>query len=115
MTLHGSKGLEFPHVFIAGVEEELLPHRNSLEDNGEEEERRLLYVGITRTRESLTLSYAASRRRYGEHIRCEPSRFLDELPRDLLEWRGEDASRDQEQTQERARVHLEKLKELFGS
>jgi len=115
MTLHGSKGLEFPHVFIAGVEEELLPHRNSLEDNGEEEERRLLYVGITRTRESLTLSYSASRRRYGEHIRCEPSRFLDELPRDLLEWRGEDASRDQEQTQERARVHLEKLKELFGS
>jgi len=115
MTLHGSKGLEFPHVFIAGVEEELLPHRNSLEEGGEHEERRLLYVGITRARESLTLSYACRRRRYGEHIKCEPSRFLDELPRDLLEWRGEDAGRDQEQTRERARVHLDKLKEMFGS
>ena len=115
MTLHGSKGLEFPHVFIGGVEEELLPHRNSLEEGGEEEERRLMYVGITRARESLTLSYAGSRRRYGEHIQCEPSRFLDELPPDLLEWRGEDAGRDQEQTRDRARVHLDKLKELFGN
>jgi ATP-dependent DNA helicase Rep len=115
MTLHGSKGLEFPHVFIAGVEEELLPHRNSLEEGGEHEERRLMYVGITRAQESLTLSYAGSRRRYGEHINCEPSRFLDELPRDLIEWRGENASRDQEQTRDRARVHLDKLKELFGS
>jgi ATP-dependent DNA helicase Rep len=114
MTLHGSKGLEFPHVFIAGVEEELLPHRNSMEEGGEEEERRLMYVGITRARESLTLSYAGHRRRYGEHIRCEPSRFLDELPRDLLEWRGEDASRDEEQTRDRARIHLDKLKEMFG-
>ena len=115
MTLHGSKGLEFPHVFIAGVEEELLPHRNSLEEGGEHEERRLMYVGITRARDSLTLSYAGRRRRYGEHIKCEPSRFLDELPRDLLEWRGEDAGRDQEQTRERARVHLDKLKEMFGN
>jgi ATP-dependent DNA helicase Rep len=115
MTLHGSKGLEFPHVFIAGVEEELLPHRNSLQEGGEYEERRLMYVGITRAQESLTLSYAGSRRRYGEHINCEPSRFLDELPRDLIEWRGENTGRDQEKTRERARVHLDKLKELFGS
>ena len=114
MTLHGSKGLEFPHVFIAGVEEELLPHRSSLEQGGEQEERRLMYVGITRARDSLTLSYAGRRRRYGEHIKCEPSRFLDELPADLLEWRGEDAGRDQEHTRERARVHLDKLKEMFG-
>ncbi len=114
MTLHGSKGLEFPHVFIAGVEEELLPHRISLDEGGEEEERRLLYVGITRARESLTLSYASSRRRYGEHIRCEPSRFLNELPPDLLEWRGADAEKDQEHTRERAKVHLDKLKEMFG-
>ena len=115
MTLHGSKGLEFPHVFIAGVEEELLPHRISLDEGGEEEERRLLYVGITRARESLTLSYAGSRRRYGEHISCEPSRFLDELPSDLVEWRGTDAERDHEHTRERAKVHLDKLKEMFGS
>jgi ATP-dependent DNA helicase Rep len=115
MTLHGSKGLEFPYVFIAGVEEELLPHRISLDEGGEEEERRLLYVGITRARESLTLSYAGSRRRYGEHISCEPSRFLDELPSDLVEWRGTDAERDHEHTRERAKVHLDKLKEMFGS
>ncbi len=115
MTLHGSKGLEFPHVFIAGVEEELLPHRISLDEGGEEEERRLLYVGITRAGESLTLSYARSRRRYGEHIKCEPSRFLDELPSDLVEWRGTDAERDHEHTRERAKVHLDKLKEMFGS
>jgi ATP-dependent DNA helicase Rep len=114
MTLHGSKGLEFPHVFIAGVEEELLPHRISLDEGGEEEERRLLYVGITRARESVTLSYARSRRRYGEHISCEPSRFLEELPADLVEWRGEDTERDQEHTRERAKVHLDKLKEMFG-
>lgn len=115
MTLHGSKGLEFPHVFIAGVEEDLIPHRNSLDEGGEEEERRLMYVGITRARESLTLSYAGSRRRYGEHVSCEPSRFLDELPPDLVEWRGKDLERDHEQTRERAKVHLDKLKEMFGS
>jgi len=114
MTLHGSKGLEFPHVFIAGVEEDLLPHRNSLDEGGEEEERRLMYVGITRARESLTLSYAGSRRRYGEHVSCEPSRFLGELPPELVEWRGKDDERDQEQSRERAKVHLDKLKEMFG-
>ena len=115
MTLHGSKGLEFPHVFIAGVEEDLLPHRNSLEENAEEEERRLMYVGITRARESLTLSYAKSRRRFGEVMRGEPSRFLEELPQDLVEWRGKNEQLDGERTRERAAVHLDKLREMFGS
>jgi ATP-dependent DNA helicase Rep len=114
MTLHGSKGLEFPHVFLAGVEEELLPHRNSLEEGAEEEERRLMYVGITRARDSLTLSYARKRRRYGEHVSCEPSRFLDELPKDLVEWRGEDTEKDQERTRERASEHLDRLREMFS-
>ena len=114
MTLHGSKGLEFPHVFIAGVEEEILPHRNSLEENAEEEERRLMYVGITRAGESLTLSFARRRKRYGELIRCEPSRFLDELPRELVEWRGEDEEMDHERSRERATAHLGKLKEMFS-
>jgi ATP-dependent DNA helicase Rep len=115
MTLHGSKGLEFPHVFIAGVEEELLPHRNSLEEGGEEEERRLMYVGITRARETLTLSFARHRRRYGERVTCEPSRFLEELPRELVDWRGEDAEKDQARTRERASTHLDRLRELFGT
>jgi ATP-dependent DNA helicase Rep len=114
MTLHGSKGLEFPHVFLIGVEEELLPHRNSLEDNAEAEERRLMYVGITRAKESLTLSFARHRRRYGESIACEPSRFLDELPAELVEWRGADDERDQARTRERASMHLDRLKELFS-
>ena len=114
MTLHGSKGLEFPHVFLAGVEEELLPHRNSIEENGEQEERRLMYVGLTRARESLTLSYAKHRKRYGEKVSCDPSRFLDELPRDLVEWRGENTELDHERSRERAATHLDKLREMLS-
>jgi ATP-dependent DNA helicase Rep len=114
MTLHGSKGLEFPHVFLAGVEEELLPHRNSIEENGEQEERRLMYVGLTRARESLTLSYAKHRKRYGEKVSCDPSRFLDELPGELIEWRGENTELDHERSRERATTHLDKLREMFS-
>jgi ATP-dependent DNA helicase Rep len=114
MTLHGSKGLEFPHVFMAGVEEDLLPHRNSLDEGGEEEERRLMYVGITRARESLTLSFAEQRRRFGEQVRCAPSRFLDELPEELLEWKGRDGEKDFERSKERASAHLDALREMFS-
>ncbi|QFU77140.1 DNA helicase Rep [Halioglobus maricola] len=88
MTMHASKGLEFPHVFIIGMEENLLPHRSSVEDGNVEEERRLAYVGITRARETLAMTMAAKRRQFGETINCEPSRFLDELPADDLTWQG---------------------------
>jgi len=115
MTLHGSKGLEFPHVFVAGVEEDLLPHRNSLDEGGEAEERRLMYVGITRAQATLTLSYAQNRRRFGEAIRCAPSRFLEELPAELLEWRGRDEGRDHARTRERATAHLAHLRAMFSS
>ena len=87
MTLHSAKGLEFPVVYIAGCEEELLPHRNSMDsDDGEREERRLLYVGMTRAKETLLLSYAKARRRGAELQSTEPSRFLDELPTDGVQW-----------------------------
>lgn len=88
MTLHASKGLEFPHVYMMGVEEEILPHRSSIENDTVEEERRLAYVGITRAKECLTLTYAAWRRQYGELVACRPSRFLDELPKEALRWEG---------------------------
>jgi len=86
MTLHSAKGLEFPHVFLVGFEEGILPHRNSADDHGVSEERRLAYVGITRARQSLTISFAGERRRGGEVVACEPSRFLKELPPDDLAW-----------------------------
>ena len=88
MTLHASKGLEFPHVFLIGMEEELLPHAQNLESPGLEEERRLAYVGITRAEVSLTMTYARKRQKYGEKTTCKPSRFLDELPPELLQWDG---------------------------
>ncbi|AFU99770.1 DNA helicase Rep [Simiduia agarivorans] len=80
MTLHASKGLEYPHVFMVGMEEDLLPHRTSIEEDNIEEERRLTYVGITRAQKTLTMTWAAKRKQYGEIIETSYSRFLDELP-----------------------------------
>ncbi len=88
MTLHAAKGLEFPHVFLAGMEENILPHKSSIEDDTIEEERRVAYVGVTRAQLSLTLSFARSRRRYGQIETCEPSRFISELPKTDLAWIG---------------------------
>jgi ATP-dependent DNA helicase Rep len=85
-TLHAAKGLEFPHVFIVGVEEGILPHRESIDLDSVEEERRLMYVGITRAQRSLTLSYCAKRKRGKEWVKIEPSRFLSELPEEEVDW-----------------------------
>ncbi|MBB1518388.1 DNA helicase Rep [Aquipseudomonas guryensis] len=90
MTMHASKGLEFPSVYIIGFEEEILPHRSSIESDTIEEERRLAYVGITRAKRNLTLTFAAKRKQYGEIIDCSPSRFLDELPPEDLVWEGQE-------------------------
>lgn len=87
MTLHSAKGLEFPHVFLVSVEEDILPHKNSIDGDTVEEERRLFYVGITRARQRLALTYCRQRKRYGEWEPCTPSRFLDELPEENINWR----------------------------
>lgn len=113
MTLHASKGLEFPHVFIIGMEEKLLPHRASIEEDNIEEERRLAYVGITRARQTLSMTLALKRRQFGDTIKCEPSRFLDELPQEDLQWQGGGAETE-EDNQERAQETLAGLKNLFG-
>src|SRR5437762_831100 len=86
MTLHSAKGLEFPVVILAGLEEGLFPHSRSSEDEEElEEERRLCYVGMTRARSRLVLTGAARRRIFGEYQSSEPSRFIDEVPAELVE------------------------------
>jgi ATP-dependent DNA helicase Rep len=89
-TLHAAKGLEFPDVFLMGVEEELLPHKNSVEAETIEEERRLMYVGITRAKQQLTITYAKKRKQFGEFLETTPSRFLDELPDEHVHWHGRD-------------------------
>ena len=89
-TLHAAKGLEFPHVFIVGAEEEILPFRDS-DEKQIEEERRLMYVGITRAERSLQISYCNRRRRAKDWMACEPSRFLEEMPEDELQYAGDHA------------------------
>lgn len=85
MTLHSAKGLEFPLVFLAGMEEGLFPHKMSLDEGNLEEERRLCYVGITRAMTTLYLTYAESRRLYGTETMNRPSRFIREIPGELLQ------------------------------
>ena len=102
MTLHSAKGLEYPHVFMMGMEEDLLPHRNSIDEGNVEEERRLCYVGITRARQTLTITLARKRQQFGEMLETTPSRFLDELPEADLEWEGrgdDDPSKNVQQGQ----------------
>jgi len=85
MTLHSAKGLEFPVVFLGGVEEGLFPHKMSLEEGDRlEEERRLCYVGITRAMQKLFISYAESRRLHGQETFNRPSRFIAEVPEGLM-------------------------------
>ena len=113
MTLHASKGLEFPYVYLVGMEEEILPHRVSIEDEQIEEERRLAYVGLTRAKNSLCLTLARRRRREGELRECIPSRFLDELPKESLEWFGHLGEPNHARSKELAQSHLAGLKSLL--
>ncbi len=113
MTLHAAKGLEFPRVFIMGMEEQLLPHRNSIEADDIEEERRLAYVGITRAQQALVFTLARKRKQFGETITTTPSRFLDELPEEELVWEGRGES-SAEERQEKGEAALAGLRELLG-
>ena len=114
MTLHASKGLEFPYVWIMGLEEEILPHRNSIEADTVEEERRLMYVGITRAKQNLTLTLTGKRKSYGESFEPTPSRFLEELPKDDIQREGF-GEVNPEQKQARGVSALAGLKNLMSS
>ncbi len=113
MTLHAAKGLEFGHVFLIGMEEGILPHQNSIDADSVEEERRLAYVGVTRAERSLTISYARSRKRYGEQQGTTPSRFLDELPLDDIYWEGKDEQADTEAQARVAADHLAAMRAML--
>ncbi len=112
LTLHASKGLEFPHVFILGMEEDILPHRTSIEEENVEEERRLAYVGITRAQKSLTLLLAAKRKQYGETAETSDSRFIEELPREDLEFEGF-GNATPEENQQKGQAALTNLMAMF--
>ncbi len=113
MTLHAAKGLEFSYVYLVGMEENLLPHQSSIDEGNIEEERRLAYVGITRAQKQLTFSYCTHRKRYGEMADCKPSRFLDELPLEELEWNDRNPV-PPEVRHERGKAHLADLKRLLN-
>ena len=114
LTLHAAKGLEFLHVFLIGMEEDILPHRNSIECDQIEEERRLAYVGITRAQRTLTMTSAAKRTQFGETSATTPSRFVDELPQDDLVRMGGNGEASAEQNQAAGEESLDALKSLFA-
>ena len=112
-TLHAAKGLEFPHVFIIGVEEDILPFRDS-DEKGIEEERRLMYVGITRAERSLQISYCNRRRRGKDWYACEPSRFLEEMPEGELTYAGGHAEAAPTVTKNEGMDKLARLKAMLN-
>ena len=113
MTLHASKGLEFPYVFLIGMEEGILPHQTSIDEDNVEEERRLAYVGITRAQQNLWFSLCKERRQFGELIRPEPSRFLLELPENDLQWERDKPPLSAEQQQAKTQSHIANLRAIL--
>lgn len=115
MSLHAAKGLEFRYVHIVGMEDGTLPHEASLDEGRLEEERRLLYVGITRAKEQLWLSYSAKATRWGSMVRLSPSRFFDELPPAELQRDGADPLADAERKQARAKAGFADIQAMLGN
>jgi ATP-dependent DNA helicase Rep len=112
MTLHASKGLEFPYVYMVGMEEGLLPHQNSIDTDSVEEERRLTYVGITRAQKQLTLTYCCTRRQFGEQNDTTPSRFLNELPEADIE-RENQQQKTKSEIQQSGQANIAHLRQML--
>ncbi|MCR9386168.1 DNA helicase Rep [Vibrio metoecus] len=113
MTLHASKGLEFPYVYLIGAEEGILPHQTSIDEENVEEERRLMYVGITRAQRELTFMVCKERRQFGELLKPSQSRFLDELPQDDIEWEVKKKPVTQEERMAKGQAHIANLRAMF--
>lgn len=114
ITLHASKGLEFPLVYLVGVEQEILPHKRSMEEGTIEEERRLFYVGITRAKEKLTISHCNKRKKYGEMHNCEASIFLNEIDLKYVNLVDYEEVMGAESTEEQIDDFFEDIKDLLS-
>ncbi|MBV7317160.1 DNA helicase Rep [Shewanella sp. NIFS-20-20] len=113
MTLHASKGLEYPYVFMVGTEERILPHQTSIDEDNVDEERRLAYVGITRAQRELWFTLCRERRQFGETLRCEPSRFLMELPQDDLVWENRKPNQSAEERQQSGKANIANIRAML--
>ena len=116
MTVHAAKGLEFSHVFVVGMEAGSFPHKNALEENRLEEERRLMYVAMTRARHRLTLSYAKTQKKFGQVEKMGASPFLKEIDEDVLNWVDKGSGSEEDQRERKAEVdaHMAAMREILG-